>query len=95
MTLTDFLTYLTTGGSVIALSWIMENIAWFQSITSDQRRYIQFIGSLALGIVAKLILQYVPADTLSLIAPYFEIAALLFGAVFVNQLAHKVNPWRQ
>ena len=94
MELNDFLVWLMAGGSVIAWSWVMEQVAWFQNLSSGQRKWTQYGGSTLIGLAALAVTTYVPVATLDAIAPWFAIIAGIFGMVFINQAAHKINPNR-
>ena len=90
--LTDFLVWLFAGGGSIAvISWVMERVNWFQSLTSEAREWLMFGLSALVGVLAYAVVNYVSAETLSLIAPYFTIVASVFGVVFLGKAFHKVD----
>lgn len=95
MELNEFLVWLTAGGSVIAWSWIMEQVPWFQSLSVSAKKWVQLGGSVAIAIGALAVTMYVPKETLELIAPWFKLIAGLFGVIFVNQIAHAYDPNRK
>lgn len=87
--LPEFLQWLIGGGgSILAVSWILERIPWFQSLTSDQRDYAIFGMSVVVGCGALAVVTYVPAEIISDIAPYFLIIASTFATVFIAKLFH-------
>jgi peptidoglycan/LPS O-acetylase OafA/YrhL len=90
--LTDFLVWLAAGGSAVAVSWISERIPKFQTLTPDARKIIQYVASMLLAIGAFAVNKYVPEAYLLAAAPYFGIAAGLFGVFFLNQAAHVLDP---
>lgn len=90
-TLTEFLTWLIAGGSVVAISWIFEEIDWFQSLTPIKRRWLMYSLSTLLALVALWITTSVPAEVLATLEPYFAVIAGVFILVIVNQAAHKLN----
>lgn len=92
MNLENFLLWLVAGGSVVAVSWIMEQVAWFQNLSSKQRQWLQYVCASGLGIVALAVQTYVPSETLKVMAPYFGVIAGTFGMVFLNQIAHTLDP---
>lgn len=91
ITLVQFLTWLTVGGCVIAASWIMDKVSWFQKLKANVKLWVQVGISSALGIGALLVLNYVPLETLELIQPYWSVLATVFAMVFLNQTFHKVR----
>lgn len=91
MTLTDFLVYLTGGGSVVALSFIMERIEWFKNLTSEAKQWVMFIGCSVISCGAFAIQQYVPKEILNQFAPYFGLLASIFVATFIAKAFHKVD----
>jgi len=95
MSLNDFLVWLMSGGAVVAVSWIFEEIEWFQSLSPKTKRYFQYGLSVLFGVSALLVQQFVPADVLKMLNPYFEILAATFGMIFLNQVAHTLNPNRK
>ena len=40
--MSEFLLWLVSGGCVIAASWALEQLDWFQNLTPQQKRYLQF-----------------------------------------------------
>lgn len=91
VTLDNFLLWLIAGGSVVAVSWILEQVAWFQSLPSKTKQLVQYGASIAVGLAALAIQLYVPADVLDQLEPFFAVIASTFGMVFLNQIAHKVD----
>jgi hypothetical protein len=95
--LSNFLLWMVTGGSVIAVSWLCERWKWFQAQTPDNKKYIQYGASALLGIAALLVQNYVTTAILELMQPYFAVLAAVFGMLFLNQAAHVNDPatWRE
>jgi uncharacterized membrane protein len=89
--MSDFLVWLTAGGSVICISWIAEQIPWFATLLANTKRIIQFVLSAVLGCAALAVTNYVPQATLDAIAPYFAIFMAAFGSIFVNQTYHNIT----
>ena len=90
ITLQGFLLWLgTVGGSGTVVSFILEQVDWFQSLSEKGRRWVSFSGMALLGILSHLVLTYVPQDILFAIAPYFVITASAFVSVFSGQILHK------
>ena len=88
----DFLMWLiASGGSIAAVSWILERVAWFQNQPSQNKDYIIFGLSVVVGIFAQLLLTYLPKETIEVITPYFAIVSSIFGTVFLAKGFHKVD----
>jgi len=94
MNVYDFLIWLVAGGSAVAVSWVAERIPKFQELDSAQKRWIQYGASVLIACAALATQYYVPKEVLEAIAPYFAIAAGLFGTFFINQASHSVDPAR-
>lgn len=93
MTIVQFLTFLASaGGASAALSFIAERIPAFQKLTSPNKALIHLCGSLSIALTAYAVLTYVPAETLSQLAPYFQIAYGVVGTWIANQVAHTHDP---
>jgi hypothetical protein len=91
MTLTDFLVWVSAGGSVLAVSFIMERIDWFQKLESKTKELIMFMASAVLAMGAIAVQQFVPVATLNAMAPYFASVAGIFGMIFLAKAFHKVD----
>jgi hypothetical protein len=79
------------GGSILAVSWILERLKWFQELTSDQRDYAIFGSSVIVGCGALAVVTYVPVVILTAIAPYFLIIASVFTTVFIAKAFHSAD----
>jgi hypothetical protein len=79
------------GGSIMAVSWILERTKWFQALNSDQKDYTIFGLSAVVGCGALAIVTYVPAYILAEIAPYFLILASIFTTVFIVKVFHSTD----
>jgi hypothetical protein len=76
------------GGSMLAVSWILERMTWFQALTPSQKDYTIFGLAAVVGCSALAIVTYVPAGVIDAIAPYFLILASVFVSVFVAKTFH-------
>lgn len=82
---------LASGGSVSVVSWICERWDYFQKQTADVKEYI-FTGlAAAISVGAYVVITYVPAAILALIAPYFLIVSGIFITVIVGKMFHKID----
>ena len=84
-TVTDFLVWLVGGGCIIAASWVLGLFPGYVALVEKVKNFVLFGVSAVIGSGALAITQFVPADTLAKIAPYFLIVALAFTAVFINK----------
>ena len=90
ITLEGFLLWLgTVGGSGTVISFLFEQIEWFQSLSDKGRKWVSFAGMAILGVLSHLTLTYVPSDILISIAPYFVVIASAFVSVFSGSAFHK------
>lgn len=88
MELTEFLVWLTSGGSIIAVSWLAEKSAWFQRLTKEQKEYFIYGASVLLSLSAYGVNTYVSAEVLSQLAPVFAIFATTFASIFLGRVYH-------
>lgn len=90
LNLNEFLLWLAsvTGSGAVA-SFILERLAFFQSLSVEGKKWVSFGTMAGLGVSAFLILTYVSAETLSLVAPYFAIVASAFVSVFSGEFFHR------
>lgn len=85
MSLSQFLVWLTAGGSIVAVSWLCEKWAWFQAQEKDIKQYVIFGSSAVLSIAAQLFMTYVDPAVLEMLTPYFAMLSTIFGSVFLGQ----------
>jgi drug/metabolite transporter (DMT)-like permease len=79
------------GGSILAVSWFLERMRWFQSLYADQKDYIVFGCAAIVGCGALAVVMYVPQTFLDAIAPFFLIIASTFVTVFIAKLFHRAD----
>jgi hypothetical protein len=92
MDLTGFLQWLVGGGgSILAVSWILERLKWFQSLSSNTKDYTIFGFAVFVGCGALAVITYVPPAILALFAPYFLILASTFVMVFIAKAFHRAD----
>lgn len=91
MNFNEFLTWLAGGGSIIAVSFIFERMAWFQKLTSDARQWVMFAAASVFSLGAYATNVYVSPDVLAQLAPIFGIEAGIFGILFLSKAFHKVD----
>jgi len=89
----EFLLWIAvSGGAAVLFSWVAEQVGWFQKQVPKTKWWISMLGSVVLAVGAKLIIDFVPAETLAAIAPYFAIVAAVVVSFVANQVAHALDP---
>ena len=92
MTINDFLAWLLgSGGSVMAASWILERITWFQDKSAEFKEWFFFFLASAIALGAYAAVTYVPAETMQMLAPYFSVVSGIFISVVVGKAFHKLD----
>jgi hypothetical protein len=92
MDLNQFLSWLSnSGGSIIVVSWILEQFDWWQVQTAKAKKFMFFGFCLLVSVLAYVGLNYIPADILKFMEPYFLMAYAVFGTVFIGESFHKIN----
>jgi hypothetical protein len=91
MGIKDFIAWLAGGGFIMAASFILERIAWYQALTADKKEWV-FLGSAAvIGCGAVALATYVPAAVLTALAPYFGVVFAVFSYVFLGKAFHNTT----
>jgi len=92
MTINDFLAWLLgSGGSVMAASWILERIVWFQDKSADFKEWFFFAVASAIALAAYAGVTYIPQETIDMLAPYFTVVSGIFVTIVVGQAFHKLD----
>ena len=81
----------TSGGSTLAVSWILEQIPAFQLLTPVAKKWLFFVMCLVVSLGGYAVLNFVPASTLEAISPYFNIVIMVFISNFLGTGFHKVT----
>ncbi len=90
--LQEFLQWLIGGGgSILAVSWLLERMTWFQRLSPDAKDYTIFGASVVVGCGALAVVMYVPQAVLDAIAPFFLIISSTFVLVFIAKTFHRVD----
>jgi len=87
----QFLVWISGGGAVVASSWILERLPWYQGLASELKRWIFFGVAAVLGVGAYLVGAFVPVEVLQQLAPYFLVLASAFSYVFLGTAFHRVD----
>lgn len=88
--LTKVLTYLVGGGSVLATSWILERVAWYQALDSRWKEWVFFGVASIIAVTSYLLPIYAP-DLLESLKPFFVIVAGVFSYVFLGKKFHETD----
>lgn len=92
ITLPLFLQWLIGGGgSIIAVSWLFERMAWFKAISSEAKDNTIFGAAVVIGCGALAVVTYAPPAILDAIGPYFLIVASTFVTVFIAKVFHRAD----
>jgi len=83
------------GGSILAVSWLLERMKWFQALSSDAKDYWVFGLSAVVACTALAIIKYAPPAFIALIAPFFLAVASTFVAVFLAKTFHRTDVRRK
>ena len=90
--LIDFLTWIVYGGGgAIAVSWILERMAWYQEKPSNAKQNIYFGIVSAFTLIIYSIMTYVPADIIAVLSPWFGIIAVIFVNVYIGTGFHRAS----
>lgn len=91
MTLNEFLVWLSSGGSIVFVSWIAERWAWFQAQTKEAKQWLIYGSSVGLSFIAYTVSTYASPELLSQLAPFFTIMSVSFVSIFLGQAFHYFN----
>lgn len=81
----------TSGGSVLAVSWLLEQWGWYQVQSPKRKRNLFFIFSALVAIAAYCVLSFVPAEILNAVAPFFQIIYGTFVVIYLGADFHTVT----
>ena len=88
----SFLAWLATGGgATITASWILEQLAWFQALTADSKKWTFFGVSAFISVASLAAVAYIPASMFLAITPYFMGIAGTFLFVFFGSGFNKAT----
>ncbi len=79
----EFMTWIGSNAAIgMVISWIMSNWAWFQDRPSGQKTLILYGVAVAMGVISRLAVSYVPAGVCEALQPYYTV--LLTSVVIVG-----------
>jgi drug/metabolite transporter (DMT)-like permease len=82
---------LSSGGSIIAASWILDRFTFFQKFTADQKEWTFFGLSAAISVGAYLGVTYIPVQYITAATPYFLMISGTFLTVIVSKKFHQID----
>lgn len=86
----QWLTWLATGGSVMAASFILERISAFQNLSAGLKKFVSYLVASVIGVLALALVTFAP-DFVLQAEPYFKFLAMIFGAIFLSNAFHKLD----
>jgi hypothetical protein len=87
-----FLTWiLSSGGSIISASWILDRFTFFQKFSPDQKEWTFFGLSAAISVGAYAGVTYLPAQFFIDAAPWFLMISGTFLTVIVSKKFHQID----
>lgn len=75
------------GGGAI-LSFLFEHFTWFGNLPSSAKFWLVFGVTVGLPLLARVLLQVIPADVWAVLEPYWRALALGFLAWLASQVAY-------
>ena len=88
----EFMTWLATGaGAAVAFSWLAELFPAWHALEGDAKKLVSAGGSVLVALLAFFGLQYIPADVIAEIDPFFKLICGVLGVHFSGQLFHTVT----
>ena len=89
MGIKEFIIWLGGGGFIMATSFILERIPWYQKLSAQIRDWVFFGAAGVIGCAAVAIATYVPVDVLNGLAPFFGVIFAVFSYVFLGKVFHR------
>ena len=90
--LPEFMIWLGTGaGAAVAFSFLAELFPAWHKLEADAKKVVSSIGSVLIALLAFFGLQYIPADVIAAIDPYFKVIVGVLGVHFSGQLYHQIT----
>lgn len=79
------------GGGAIAISWILEQVKWYQEQSAKAKKNIFFGLSAVFTVLIYVFMTYVPQDVIQAIAPFFSIIAAAFISTYIGTGYHRAS----
>ena len=91
MTLMDVLVWAQGIGVVLAVSWVADYFGWFINVAPKMKKLIFFGISAGVAIASMLVVNFVPANIIEIVTPYFNAIIAIFIYVFISDGFHAVT----
>jgi len=88
MELNQFLVYLSGAGAIAVISWLFEDLAWYQSLVGKVKQVVFFGACAVVAVGAQAIVTFVDPAVLAQIAPWFATISAIFAYVFFGSEFH-------
>lgn len=79
------------GGGAIAISWILEQVKWYQEQSAKAKKNIFFGFSAVFTVLIYVFMTYVPQNAIEAIAPFFSIIAAAFISTYIGTGYHRAS----
>jgi hypothetical protein len=81
----------TAAGVGAVIAFLFERFAWFQALTGEGRNVVIIGLCVGLPLVARLLIEFVPASVWDVAEPYWQTVAAGFLVWASSQAAHKLQ----
>jgi hypothetical protein len=87
--LVDAITLLTTtAGLGVVISFVFSKRPWFEKLSSQAKFWLILLASIGIPLVAKILLDIVPANIFAVLEPYWQVIAMGFASFLASQWYH-------
>ena len=87
-----FLIWIAMGGGASAIvSWLCERWPWYQAQPSDRKSLYMLLATAVLAILAKVLVDYLPADIIAAATPYIAILVSIVSVWATGQGFHMLQ----
>lgn len=84
-----FLAWIAMGGGASAIvSWLCERWTWYQVQPADRKSLYMLLATAALAILAKVLVDYLPAEVIQVATPYIAILVSIVSVWATGQGFH-------
>jgi len=88
----EFFTWLVYGGgSIMAVSFILERFEKYQELSAETKKWVFFIFAAVLSLGSYAIVTFVPSEVVEAINPFFAIISGLFYNLFLGKSFHAAD----
>ena len=80
-----------SGGGLMLSSWVLDRIPAFMKLSEKWKKFINFASSLVIVLGFFAVMNFVPAQTLTVIDPFFKIVLGFVTAYGAQQAYHRLT----